>query len=719
MKKMKESRILDSHVRLLFAMLLAVLPGPLAVRAADRTWSNAAGGFFEVSANWVGGLVPGAADTANFTADASYPVRFGSSVTNSHAYFSAPGGTVSFDIGADNLYYVTLFRLQSTTGDACVELPSGTLSAYKVLLGDWAAHHGNKMVVKNPGTSVVTRGDDVYVGSSGGDNVFIVANDASVIAGRTVYAGYNSGGHNNLIVVDGTNSVLGSAKDGNGSGIIIGNKSTGNALRVQNGGTLFCPSSGFSIGDSAGADSNLVFVGSGCLSTNGPAKNTSAHVGNKGSCNAMTVSNGTLVLDFNLNVGLSGSFNRLDVLDGGLVIPRTHLYIGGTTESQSNTVVVSGANSLIETKTFDVNVGNAGHWNTLQVADGGAVVANRCIYVDTRDGSSNNKVLVDGSNSVLRSKGNGASYSIVVGKSGTGNSLVLDNGASFVSDAATPFTVGADAGASSNSVFIGSGCGVANPGLVYVGHTGDCNSLTVSNASFSAGSYVYSGYAGSWNSIAICGGATFDFLGHAHVGYGAGVHDNTLLVTGVGTVLTNQNYDLDVGFNGHGNRMRIADGAEVAIRRSVFVGHNASATNNVLEIEGGTLRSLQTFGGGAQSMTVANAGTLRLCGTNSVLEAKALNILSGSTLDIRFGKEGFTPITATGTVAVDDTTKLVVDARGYPTEGAVVPLLNYGALSGAIPPENITLLPAGTTIDFADGKRISIKLPRGTIIVVR
>ena len=709
--------VLDSHLMALMRLIVIATLAPQALQAADRTWSNASGGAFGDTANWVGGFVPGALDTANFTANASYPVTFGNSITNASAYFYAPGGTVSLDIGAGNLYYVTYFRLQNDPGAASVDLTSGALSAYKIYLGDWATHNGNRLTVKNPGTTVVTRNDDITVGASGSGNVLIVTNGASVISGRQTYAGYNATGSGNTILVTGAGSVLGSSV-ANGFGVVVGRYGDNNKLVVENGGKVFFPSAGFSIGDLAGSDGNSVFVGAGCLVTNGPTANTSAYIGNKGAYNAMTVSNATFILDFNLNVGLEGVFNRLDVLDGGVVSPRTHLYVGGTATAKSNTVVVSGAGSRIATSGFDVNVGNSGHWNTLQIADGGTVEANRTLYVGVQNGSSFNKILVSGASSVLRSKGNGATYSIAVGKSGTGNSLVLSDGASFICDAGVPLSVGTDVGTSSNRVFIGSGCVATNTGLVYVGHAGDYNSMTVSNASFVAGGYTHAGYSGFGNSITICGGATYWFNGHLHVGYAAGASNNLFVATGAGTVVTNLNYDLDVGFNGSRNRMRIADGAEVTIRRSIYVGHNAGAVNNVLEIEGGTLRSLQDSSG-FPSMTVNNSGRLAVYGAYSVLKTKKLDVIGGSTLDIRFGEEGFTPIDATGTVTFDATTKLTVDARAHRVEGAVVKLLNYGALSGEVLPENITLLPAGTTIDFADGKSISIKLPRGTVVVVR
>ncbi len=686
-------------------------------KAAERTWSNLSGGYFENSANWVGGNVPGEADVAIFSAAATYPVMLGESVTNHTALFSAPYGKVSLDIGEDNLYFVTLFRLQSSDGNVEVDITSGKLDAYKVYLGDWAQHKGSVLTLKNPGTLVTTRNDDIYVGGSGSDNVFVVSNGASAVSGRVVYAGYQATGNNNSILVSGEESVLGSSRNGN-FGLVIGNQGSNNRLIVEDKAQVIMPSAGFSIGETAGSHSNSIYMASGCFMTNGTAHNTQSHVGRKGSYNTMTLSNATLIIDFNLNVGHEGQFNKLNILDGGKVQSRTHLYIGSNASGISNEVHVVGEGSLVRTTQFDVNAGNYGNDNLLRISDGGTVESYRSIYAGTTGDSSGNRIIVEGSNSVLRSLGTSYQTSIAVGQVGTNNSLLVKDGASFVCDSGAFIYVGKNADSVSNSVFIGPDAVATNTGLIYIGYEGDNSSLTVSNSIFYAGGYSYSGYTGSGNNVTICGGSTYTFTGHFHVGYNASACQNTLAVTGGGTVLTNLNYDLDVGFNGASNVMTIEDGAEVFIRRSVYVGHNAGATNNVLRINGGALYSQQNYSG-TPSMTVANSGTLSVYGTNSILEAKTLNIIDDSTLDIRFSDETFTPINATGTVTFDETTKLFVNALGCKSEGQKITLLKYGRLEGEILPENITLLPVGTTIDFEDGKSISIKLPRGTLLMVR
>ena len=120
-------------------------------------------------------------------------------------------------------------------------------------------------------------------------------------------------------------------------------------------------------------------------------------------------------------------------------------------------------------------------------------------------------------------------------------------------------------------------------------------------------------------------------------------------------------------------------------------------------------------------MIVSNACTLAVYGSNSVVQAKTLQILGGSSLDVRMGKEGFTPIAVQGTVTFDDTTRLAVDASAFAKAGGgTVTLMTYGSKAGSLLPENMTLTPVGTTINQADGNRITLRVPSnlGTIISV-
>lgn len=685
-------------------------------QGVDRIWSNTLGGDFTNSANWVGGNVPGALDNANFLSNATHAVTFSTSVTNVNAHFNASGGTVTLDVGSNNLYYVTQFRVPNNNiiGDASVDFTSGNLSTYKVYVGDPNAFNAHRMTVSNPGTTLTTRGDDITVGVNGSGNLFYVTNGALVACGRTVYAGYAATSSNNTVVVSGTGTRLSV-----NTSVMIGRYNVNNRLVVEDGAEVACTNGTLSIGDLAGADYNSVMLRSGSVMTNGG--NAVSYVGKAGAYNRLTISNAMFRSYANLNVGDSSSFNRLEVLEGGAMLLRTHLYIGAAATSMNNTVVVDGSNSQVRTTVYDINVGNFGHYNTMLITNGAVVSAYRSLYVGTIGGSSYNRIVVSGTNSVLRSEGLTAGYSIAIGKSGTNNTLRLEDGATFACPSAVTLSVGTDATTFGNSVFIGSGCMVTNPGNVSVGEAGNGNSLILSNATLFAGGYSYVGQGGARNWMTLGGGAKYYFTGHFHVGLNASAVSNTLLVTGSGTILTNQNFDLDVGYYGSANRMRIADNAEVTIKRSIFVGHNAGASNNVLEVEGGTLRSLQTYISGAQSMTVSNACTLAVYGSNSVVQAKALKIVDRSRLDIRVGKEGFTPIAVSGTVTFDDTTKLAVDAFSLAKAGGgTVTLMTYVGKSGTIAAQNITVSPQGTTVNQTDGNSITIHVPslRATIISI-
>src|ERR1041385_3453459 len=110
--------------------LLLVVTGTLvpAARGADRFWTNSAGGFFTVGANWFAGLVPGDSDNANFTNNASYQVSWIANRTNANAFFNADSGTVTQAIGSffwqlTNSYVVG----QDTSSTATVTHVSGPL----------------------------------------------------------------------------------------------------------------------------------------------------------------------------------------------------------------------------------------------------------------------------------------------------------------------------------------------------------------------------------------------------------------------------------------------------------------------------------------------------------------------------------------------------------------------------------------------------------------
>lgn len=686
-------------------------------QGADRTWSNTAGGVFATGANWSGGVAPTEADAAVFNANASYTVTFGASASNNAVNFYAPGGTVTLDIGSGQEYYIVpsgSMRLQNAGGAAGVEQVSGLLSVNgHVYIGDQATHNGNRLTVKGSGTVLRTRVFDINCGLAGSNNRIDVLDGARLEPYRYLYSGYGAG-TNNLVYVSGTGTEVYPRN----SGIMVGRNGDYNRLVLENGAQATVTNGIISIGDLAGADGNSVELRSGGgISTSGG--NNTCYVGNGGSFNTMTISDGTFSSYYNFTVGGTGSGNRLEVVDGGQVSTRTHVYIGSNAASQSNTVVVAGTGSLLKTTFYDVNVGNYGSYNTLVVSNGATASGWRNVYAGTGAGSSYNTLLVSGAGSTLRGEClNNPSYALAVGLNGTNNVLRLEDGGTFVGNGNYEFAVGVNAGSFSNQVFVGGGCTLTNGGNLYVGKSGGGNTMAVSNAQVNSG-YVFIGSGSSGNALAVSGGAEWVARGHFYIGYNTGANSNALFIAGAGTVATNTQFDLDVGRQGAYNRLEITDGAELTIMRHAYIGHYDGAVSNTFLIREGTFRCNQS---GAGNVIVSNACTLAIQGSNSVVQARTLAVNTGSGLDVRIGPGGFTPIEVIGRVWFDGTTRLTVDAFELAKAGGgTVTLMNYGSKTGSIAEENMTFVPSGITVNQADGNRITLRIPsfKGTIISVR
>jgi T5SS/PEP-CTERM-associated repeat protein len=125
--------------------------------------------------------------------------------------------------------------------------------------------------------------------------------------------------------------------------------------------------------------------------------------------------------------------------------------------------------------------------------------------------------------------------------------------------------------------------------------------------------YVPNLYVGSNSS-----GVTTNFTSGTHyyentyVGFSAAASNNTLSVSGAGTVLTNYS-NLYVGFQGSGNSLSIADGGTVA-NTNGFIGLDGASSNNSVLVTGAN--SLWTnsgslavgIGGSSNSLVISNGG---------------------------------------------------------------------------------------------------------------
>ena len=110
-----------------------------------------------------------------------------------------------------------------------------------------------------------------------------------------------------------------------------------------------------------------------------------------------------------LMFGLIGSGNSLIVTNGGQVLGY-YAYLGRGS-SGNNSALVTGPGSSFSVNCY-IYTGNQGHDNTFTVANG-ATVSDKFCYISYAAGSSNNAVLVTGTNTSWQN-----SYSVFVGFDG-------------------------------------------------------------------------------------------------------------------------------------------------------------------------------------------------------------------------------------------------------------------------------------------------------------
>ena len=305
-----------------------------------------------------------------------------------------------------------------------------------------------------------------------------------------------------------------------------------------------------------------------------------------------------------LYVGYLGSSNSLVISDGGTVASGP-CAIGLTSYSSNNSVLVTGAGSLW-TNSGDLFIGDAGSGNSLVISNGGKVF-NAMGYIGHESSAVGNLVTVTGSNSSWINSGD-----LYVGYAGQSNRLVISDGG-FVSNV-NGYDDGVDPTDAYNSVLVtGSGSRWVNSGNLTFGLAGHDNSLVISN-----GGIVSVGL----NSI---------------IGDLATASNNSVLVTGVGSLLTNS-ADLYVGNAGSGNSLVISNGGRVASGDGIIGNFADSSNNSVLVTGSGSTWS------NSESLTVgvSGSGTLTVANGASVVAATGITIASqsGSSGTLNIGRFG-------------------------------------------------------------------------------
>ena len=260
----------------------------------------------------------------------------------------------------------------------------------------------------------------------------------------------------------------------------------------------------------------------------------------------------------------------------------------------------------------------------MSITDGG-VVSNNFSYLGYNTSGSNNSVLVAGTGSIWK---NAADLSI--GTNGAGNSLVVSGVAQVLDGSGY---IGGGVTSSNNSVLVtDAGSLWSSITNLCIGYSGAGNSLVISN-----GGRV------------LCNSSSYFDVPGACIGFNSSSSNNTVVVTGTGSVWSNGDYELFpydgsflyVGYSGAGNSLVIKDGGQV-VDFDGGLGHNPSSSNNSALVTGaGSVWNNYDMGlnNWGNSLVISNYGLVKTFtggneGTNNSIRVVDNGIWLGSMLSI-------------------------------------------------------------------------------------
>jgi hypothetical protein len=370
------------------AALLSTQPA----RAADITWSNAAGGNWGTGGNWTGAAVPGAIDTAIFNLGATYNTTFAAAPNAIQSLlFNAPSGIVT---------------LQSSGGVRTlgISAPGGSnrlfaLGTSTVNLGGISAGTGvnlyivNGMFVGNSANFVARQSSNINliggldVGNiidgnlTAGTATYSMSGAATMQVGGNISIGSNGvAGVNGVLNISGSNTALtqynnvnvgnitvGSIFGGTGA-INIGTVVTGGAMTTGTGQLTINKTGTVTVGDSdsAGtlnANGNILIDGGVLNSTGGfnwaTGRTMSIVNGGDAFFNAdITTPNNTVVnvggfgssyttLGSGIDIGIGGGAT-INVLSQGLLSSAGVLTVGAVAAGGNGFLVADGVGARVE-----------------------------------------------------------------------------------------------------------------------------------------------------------------------------------------------------------------------------------------------------------------------------------------------------------------------------------------------------------------------------------
>lgn len=514
-------------------------------------------------------------------------------------------------VSAENSYIGFGWGSSSNTANVAELLPETLAPAY---VSSWSTTNG------------------LFVGYGGDDNDLNINNRGSVTAGD-IFVGYTGESDGNGVTVTGAESrlsVTGTDQNAIDGDLVIGWSGSQNTLVVENGGRIEVAQT-LAIGDQNGSNQNTAtFRGA----ATGPFVQAA--------------------IDWTLDVGTRGQFNRVEVLNGANVWTGSEITIGRF--GSDNSMLVDGAFSAerpsrIDTKS--IYVGPQGGANTLTLTNG-AIATSDFGYIG--DNGNGNSVTVSGGakwfiNAPLSSQG-----SLFVGQQGSLNQLVLSEGgqvetkSSVMIGGATSPVSPADGVASNNKVVVAGWDGdggqtrLISYGLT-VGWQGSGNTVTVENGGIleTRGSAKISNSLKTGNAVKVVGAGSLWSVG----GY---LHINEFVTPPVGPGSVSA-----LSASG-ANRLEINDGGRVEVDSNLWLdgnsvidlGAGATLTAGNLYLSNDSLLSVYLDDEAKSVIDIAGeaalAGALDVKLGTADLQDNRYNVLTAGEVTGTFGSLNLTPV---------------------------------------------------------------------------
>lgn len=567
-------------------------------------------------------------------------------------------GSIGFQTGADNNQVTvtdggSVWQLSDElsvgevgAGNTLLVTNGGVVSGATAYLGRYTA--GNRLVVTGPNSALNLTSGLWPGGNTGTSNTLLVANGGRV---TSAYGWIGSGGSSNQVTVTGTGSSW-----TNGGELIVGGSGSGNQVTVETNGTVVSGTDTI-LGQYSGGGNVLKLAG-GTLAVGG----------------ALDVRRGTLQLDSGTatttTLWATNGANSSIVFNGGTLITRggtinngLPFTLGSTNYPAATWVVFSNATPT--TINADLYIGSDAPNASLLISNGATLNSSRG-YLGRSANSDSNTVIVSGLNSAWNTG------RLVVGTRSHGNMLLINSGATVNS---TSCDIGFDVGSSANAVIVdGPNSRWNNAGPLWVGDISLGNTLQISN-----------------------GGTVTNTL--CNLGYVAG--GNLVTVSGAGSVWNNGGL-LTVGITGAGfgsGSVFVGSGA-LAIATGLIVGAG-SATNNLVTVDGGTLRV--TSAAGAATMDIRRGTNILNDGFLEVDQLLMTNVagvcsFNGGTLSVSNStvNNGSPFVVGNGFLAH---LQLLGNGRHTFANGLTIPingrLYGSGTVSGALTVQNGWFFPGG------------------------